>query len=374
MPGSSRVVWYMPIEPTPPSPHAAPPDWEAFGRFLSGESDAAEAVAIADWLGNHPEDERVIDALRQSTAQLAREVASPVDTERALAAVKARRADAAEHISSLDQARAARRDRTSTPRGSNGLPLTPAAFGVWPSLRAAAAIMIVATGLVIWRTQREGPPADTQIVVAPGARDSVQLPDGTRALLGPGSTLTYAADYGGATREVVLQGDGFFDVERDDAKPFTVRAGDAVIVDLGTAFTVRTDAIRGVAVAVTSGRVRLARLGAADQLELSAGDAGVLPSRGAPQHDSVSLDDALAWTTGALVFRDAAFRDVAVSLSRWYGVTVLADSSVQAARLTATFRNDARATVLKTLALSYGAGLDMRGDTAYFRVAGASRP
>jgi hypothetical protein len=47
---------------------------------------------------------------------------------------------------------------------------------------------------------------------------------------------------------------------------------------------------------------------------------------------------------------------------------------VQSARLTATFRGDTRATVLQTLALSYGAVLELRGDTAHFRIAGASRP
>lgn len=365
----------MPIEPTPPPPNASPPDWEALARFLSGESDAGEAAAIATWLAKHPEDARVAEAVRQASEQLATEVRTPVDTERALAAVKARRDDVAPLVSSLDQARAARRDRAQSSPKVTGHSAAPPSFGIWRRLRAVAAVMIVATGVVIWRARSDAPAASIEFVVAAGARTLVQLPDGTGALLGPGSTLTYSAQYGKATREVVLQGDGFFEVERDDAMPFTVRAGDAVIVDLGTAFTVRTDAIRGVSVAVTSGRVRLARDGAAEQIELAAGDAAVLPSGGAPpQRDSLSLDDALAWTTGTLIFRDASFDDVAISLTRWYGVVVTADSGVQLAKLTASFRDESRATVLETLALSYGAAVDVRGDTAHFRSAGARRP
>lgn len=346
------------------------------GRFLSGESDADEAAGIAVWLAEHPEDARLVDAMRDASQQLASDMRTPVDTEHALAAVKARRESATPVLPSIEAARTARRkpsDRVPTLSTPSARSSAVSAFPRWGIVRAVAAAVIVAAGLLVWRTQRDAPAPATQIAVAPGARDSVRLPDGTRVLLGPGSSLTYEASYGDASREVVLQGDGFFEVSRDDTRPFTVRAADAVIVDLGTAFTVRSDAVRGVAVAVTSGRVRLARAGETAHLELGAGDAGVLPVTGAsPVLDSVPLDDALAWTTGTLVFRDASFAEVAIALARWYGVAVTADSGVQRARVTATFREDSRATVLETLALSYGATFALAGDTVHFRVAGAS--
>jgi transmembrane sensor len=148
-----------------------------------------------------------------------------------------------------------------------------------------------------------------------------------------------------------------------------------VIVDLGTAFSVRTDDARGVLVAVTSGRVTLAADSTPTRtLELAAGDAGVLDRvSGATRNDAVAVDDAIAWTAGALVFRDAPFDDVASAMRRWHGIELLADGTVRAARLTATFRSESRATVLETIALSYGARLVTQGDTVRLLMSGSGR-
>lgn len=77
-------------------------------------------------------------------------------------------------------------------------------------------------------------------VVSSGIQNmqAVTLPDGTEVQLGPGSRLTYPSQFTGRTREVKLDGQAFFDVERDPRKPFIVHASDMDIQALGTAFEV----------------------------------------------------------------------------------------------------------------------------------------
>ena len=61
---------------------------------------------------------------------------------------------------------------------------------------------------------------------------------------------------GGGTREVELEGEAYFAVVHDAARPFAVRAHGAVATDVGTAFDVRAypeDA--GARIAVTEGAV-----------------------------------------------------------------------------------------------------------------------
>lgn len=68
--------------------------------------------------------------------------------------------------------------------------------------------------------------------------ESVLLPDGTKVRLGSGSRLTYPAEFTGKTREVVLDGQAFFEVAKNPRRPFIVRTEGLFVQALGTAFEV----------------------------------------------------------------------------------------------------------------------------------------
>ena len=369
----------------PPS-SSEPPSWEALGRYLSGESSAEEAQVVASYLAAHPDDARIVEAVEQAAIRLGDDLHAPIDTERALRSVMSRRTGergereergAAAPVRSLEQARAARERTPSDTRVASASPLTR-----WRAPAAvAAAVVLVVSAALLWRGGNDSRRAqEVRFAAAVGTRDSLQLPDGTRVLLGPMSSVRYASDFGASSREVTLEGDGYFDVADNDAQPFTVHAGEAVIVDLGTAFAVQSDAVRGVAVTVTDGRVRLSHSGTASSpqaaaVELVAGERAVLAiGTRTPARDSSDMEQSLAWTRGLLVFRDALFADVSVALQRWYGVTAIADSSLRARRITATFDGDTRETVLQAIALSLGATLSVQGDSVSFRATSAGAP
>ena len=120
---------------------------------------------------------------------------------------------------------------------------------------------------------------------AAGQRDSITLADGSRVILGPDSRLTVPGDYGTTARSVELRGDGYFDVRHDAAKPFTVRVGHAVVEDIGTTFTVESDAGDTTTVSVVSGSVRLraSDSAATSGAVLAAGDRGSIDRRRSSQ-------------------------------------------------------------------------------------------
>ena len=96
-----------------------------------------------------------------------------------------------------------------------------------------------------------------------GQRTLVPLPDSSVAILGPASTLRYAFNRG--ARDVVLDGMAEFRVVHDTSRRFTVRAGKAVVTDIGTEFVVRAYEIdSSVRVSVASGMVSLASATSAD--------------------------------------------------------------------------------------------------------------
>jgi transmembrane sensor len=336
--------------------------WEAIARHLAGESAPAESAAVAEWLAANPED-AALAALVQARADRAATMADvTVNTEAALAAVRARMHDAP--VLTVE--------RGGAPRRAPAVPVS-APRRSWRGVGFAAAAGLAAlVGVAQWRAGRT-PNTPQEYRTAVGQRDSVRLPDGTTVVLAPGSRLTLAAGYGSGARDVTLDGAAFFEVQHDAAHPFTVHTATADIRDIGTAFSVKT-AVSGVSVAVTHGIVSMGVKTAA-ATELRAGDRATL-SRGTVrvQRGVVTAED-VSWTRGQLAYRDAPLSEVQADLQRWYGLELrIADSTLAARTLTATFRGDSASQVVHLIALALGADAVQKGDTIYLQPQGSGSP
>jgi transmembrane sensor len=157
-------------------------------------------------------------------------------------------------------------------------------------------------------------------------RAELRLSDGTRIRLAPASRVQVDADYDEQQRVVHLDGEAYFEVKHDAAKPFVVYAGAAVTRDLGTDFAVRNYAEdAGVQVVVRTGAVAMSGVG-----RLGAGDVGRLRKDGS---SSVTrggdVESLLGWLDGRLIFRDAPLNSVIAELRRWHDADVrLADPAL----------------------------------------------
>ena len=77
-----------------------------------------------------------------------------------------------------------------------------------------------------------------QLIIPYGKNSSIRLPDGTMAYLNAGSELMYPTVFGGKTREVVLIGEGYFEVAHNPEQPFVVKINGLSVVALGTIFNI----------------------------------------------------------------------------------------------------------------------------------------
>jgi transmembrane sensor len=329
--------------------------WEALARYASGESPPAEIEAVGRWIAADPARGELLASLDRVTRRLATPPSEEVAVEAALSRVHARMAEPEVVPFSARQEHTRPAWRTTV-------------------LRAAAAVVLLLGAALIWRATRGGAdggpdPASLTYVTMAGQTDSLRLVDGTFVVLGPASELIVSETYNQGRRDVNLTGEALFDVVHDAARPFTVLAGAASIQDLGTSFTVRTDAADEVRVVVTSGSVLLQAAGGsrADGVILRAGDRGVLSAQGSASAErGAPIEADLAWTRGRLVFADAPLERVAEDLRRWYDIELRIDDPNLAGRhITATFTGEPVQQVLDVIALALGARIEMRGDTAF---------
>ena len=319
------------------------PDWEAIARYLDGEASAEESVRVAAWLDANPSDKELVEQLKTRAVV---DGAADLDVDAALRRVHQRMGESPPTVT-VERGGASRRRPV----------IITAVFA------AIAAGLVAAIVINRDETPASRSTQPSVYTTSTGQRDSIRLADGSRVLLGPESRLTVPSDFGSNARSVELQGDAYFDVAHQESKPFTIRVANAIIEDVGTTFTVESDAGDGTTVSVMSGIVRLrpATAAADGGAVLSAGDRGVLTHTGEVRAEprSVVPGDS-AWTTGSLVFRNATLARVAGELRRWYGLKLgVADSSLWSRTVNTTFTAGQPVDeVLKVLSLMLGARVE----------------
>jgi ferric-dicitrate binding protein FerR (iron transport regulator) len=71
-----------------------------------------------------------------------------------------------------------------------------------------------------------------------GEQTSVILPDGSRVWLNVDTKLYYPVDFGVKSRNIELEGEAYFEVEKDEKLPFKVTSGNVITKAIGTKFII----------------------------------------------------------------------------------------------------------------------------------------
>jgi ferric-dicitrate binding protein FerR (iron transport regulator) len=123
-------------------------------------------------------------------------------------------------------------------------------------------------------------------------------------------------------------------------------------------------------VVVADGLVALNRPGGitTDSLLLHPGDLGRVRATGPMTRRTVVADRYLSWTAGELAFYGVPLREVLVDVGRWYDANVqLADASLGAEVITASFKDEPLTDVLDLVATAGGLVVEQRGNQFLLR-------
>ncbi|ALJ00893.1 FecR family protein [Rufibacter tibetensis] len=226
-------------------------------------------------------------------------------------------------------------------------------FFQWNSLYKYAAAFVLAAGLAwLGYLQFNNSTAWTQVATTAGQRQLINLPDGSQVTLNENSTLKYLSSFDGNERNVELNGEGFFEVEKNPSKPFVVKSGNAQTKVLGTSFNVR--AVTGestVSVAVVTGKVALSSLKDNQQVVLTPGYTGQLSSNGQLNKITTLESAAPVWRT--LTFKNSSIKSVVHDLEQYFKVSIeVSNENLHNCTFTGTFENPDLKEVLTVLAAS----------------------
>lgn len=222
---------------------------------------------------------------------------------------------------------------------------------------AAAAVIVI--GFLLWTNQRKPTDTGNRLVQAPlGKTLKVNLPDGSHIWLNAGSTLSYPAAFKGKTREVVLrEGQAFFDIAHNAAKPFVVHAKTLDITVLGTSFDVKAyHNDPDIKVTVKTGKVGVQVRDRPDQpafMLLPAEQAVVAEKAKKIQVNEISKPAIAPWKDNRMVFEDELLIEVLHALERKYNQHIIIEKeNLDAEKISLTLDNQPMTDVLKVLSFS----------------------
>jgi len=193
-----------------------------------------------------------------------------------------------------------------------------------------------------------------------GEKSIVTLLDGTTITLNADSKLKYPVRFGEDSREVILEGEAFFEVAPDANKPFVVHTGNISTTDLGTKFDVSAfpneETIR---ISLEEGKVNVSTHTVAPQK----GDVILSPTQQLiynKENESSTIEQfdmqkALGWKDNILIFDNEPLSRALKPLERYFGVTFdIADRSLANRKIKANFKNESFWTVVKVLEKATG--------------------
>ena len=175
-------------------------------------------------------------------------------------------------------------------------------------------------------------PMMLQAEVRPGDTMHITLPDGTRVMANSRTRISWPEALCGATRDVYIKGEAYFEVAHDGACPFVIHTGQFDVRVLGTKFCVDNYDEQAAKVVLVEGSVEVetrnndrVRIRPNEKLRVCGGQ---FVSR-----ESVSTADELCWLQGMIRLQGDELGRVAQRLEYYYGKKIVVDQRLQHQRL-----------------------------------------
>ena len=163
-----------------------------------------------------------------------------------------------------------------------------------------------------------------ELSVPLGGECYVVLEDGSKVWINAGSVLKYPTCFGDTIREIYLEGEAYFEIEKN-TRPFVVHSGLGDVRVLGTAFGITAYPEENMLTTLVSGEVAFEQ-NQRESLTITPGEQIVAYLSGKIERKTVEPEEYVGWKSGIYVFKDRKLEEIMLNLERWYNVKVFYQS------------------------------------------------
>ena len=156
-----------------------------------------------------------------------------------------------------------------------------------------------------------------------GGTYTVELCDGTKVYLNSGTKLEFPSRFDGDMRSVSLKGEAYFEVARNESKPFIVEVDEMKVKVLGTAFNVKSYVDEpGIYTTLVQGSVAILRDGQPEKIIKPGEQAYYNKGVGMLRVSPVDVNEFTAWKDGLFYFKDITLEEILRIVARWYDLEI----------------------------------------------------
>ncbi|MBO5252195.1 MAG: FecR domain-containing protein [Bacteroidaceae bacterium] len=169
---------------------------------------------------------------------------------------------------------------------------------------------------------------ETHLLSTPrGKTFEVVLADGSKIWLNADSRLEYPSRFVGDRRVVKLHGEAYFQIAKDENRPFIVETDGLQTVVLGTEFNVRNYKKENSHVTLIKGSVKVNNTANEHSVVLVPGENARVLEDGSLGIQEVDVDTYIYWRDGYFYFDNRTLADIMQEIGRWYNVNVVFDDA-----------------------------------------------
>ena len=218
------------------------------------------------------------------------------------------------------------------------------------SITAASILLFIAVFSSYFITKNYfQPEISKQTYKALNGKSEISLPDGSVVWLNIGSSLTYQTTFLN-NRQVTLDGEALFEVQKDTKHPFVVSAGDIRVKVLGTRFNVDAYPTKEIIrIALLNGEVAVYT--PEQNMEMVAGDV-VAYDRKTTVLSKITEDIVFEtfWANKSYSFKAESLSHICKYLERWYNIRIEIDPDIAESQIyTFTVSDEPLETILQIM-------------------------
>jgi len=313
-------------------------DYTILTKYIDNSLSDEEKIQVETWMADSPDNKKIVEQM-YFTLQLT---------------------DRIRVMNSVDVNKAFDHFKKKTNRQKRKISLG----STWLGFQRVAAILfiplLVLSGLLYTSKSNIGLQM-VEVNTNPGIVSTFDLPDGSKVWLNAGSSLKYTSSPDADKREVYLDGEGYFEVIKDNKRPFIVQVNPNYSVEvLGTSFNINayTDE-EAIETTLVEGSVKLNILsenGNYISRHLKPNEkAEYKKHEKSIDIETIQTEFDTGWKNGEIIFRQHPMSRVLKVLSRHYNVEFeVKDQDVLNAVITARFKDEQLPQVMEYLSVASG--------------------